>query len=390
MSECHRAVALIFPVIAKHRETFIAGCVWHNIAPELAYFAKYLYAVSPRELIASAQFVNVQSEMYITLKALATAGDVPASVLKGPWFGSKADETRLGSMMTTLRGALEKLEVVRTVDVSNENLRVIYESAGSGSGGDGDDTGSAPTNGHEANEAVGGATATAPIPVAQQVQVMMQLVPASEPSPVLASLRSGFSIQQAVEAMLSSNMYELAKATHSHDDWPSVTGWDLFDVFGPDTTVVPEMEARICELCSQLVAGPNVPITVEAVTSLHRALNLADDVDVGVYRREPVVGSFMFYRFYRSFLPADEIQEGMDILCESLNAPEMHELHPFVQAHYAFSTLVYFIHPFEDGNGRIARLIGNIILKRNGYPWAIDHTDKILTMNSLLQKIAFK
>lgn len=96
----------------------------------------------------------------------------------------------------------------------------------------------------------------------------------------------------------------------------------------------------------------------------------------------------MFYRFYRCFLPPAEIPAGMAHLAAVISSPAFARgLHPVIQAFYVFSTLVYFIHPFEDGNGRVARLLGNILLRRHGFPWVIHANDKILSITSLMSKI---
>ena len=42
-------------------------------------------------------------------------------------------------------------------------------------------------------------------------------------------------------------------------------------------------------------------------------------------------------------------------------------LHPFLQASLVHFKLVT-IHPFEDGNGRISRLLMNFVLARHKYP----------------------
>jgi Fic family protein len=56
----------------------------------------------------------------------------------------------------------------------------------------------------------------------------------------------------------------------------------------------------------------------------------------------------------------------MDALFNCLRAEE----HPGVRAvlgHYIF----VFIHPFPDGNGRIARFLMNAMLASGGYPWTV-------------------
>jgi Fic family protein len=52
-------------------------------------------------------------------------------------------------------------------------------------------------------------------------------------------------------------------------------------------------------------------------------------------------------------------------------------LHPVERAAHAHFWLVD-IHPFVGGNGRVARLLMNLLLLRNGYPIAIlRHEDRL-------------
>jgi len=67
--------------------------------------------------------------------------------------------------------------------------------------------------------------------------------------------------------------------------------------------------------------------------------------------------------------PASKINVMIAELLQTLNQnPE--ELRPIELAAFFHHKLVY-IHPFLDGNGRTARLLMNIILMRNGYPFTI-------------------
>ena len=70
------------------------------------------------------------------------------------------------------------------------------------------------------------------------------------------------------------------------------------------------------------------------------------------------------------FTPPDETAEAMRVLLASVRDREDRGTHPVAVAaefHVRFAT----IHPFYDGNGRLARLLTNLILRRRGYPEAI-------------------
>jgi Fic family protein len=55
---------------------------------------------------------------------------------------------------------------------------------------------------------------------------------------------------------------------------------------------------------------------------------------------------------------------------EWLNSPDAAKLHPVEYATEAHSRVVS-IHSFRDGNGRVGRLLMNLLLLRSGYPIAV-------------------
>ncbi|PSB15022.1 Fic family protein [Phormidesmis priestleyi ULC007] len=65
--------------------------------------------------------------------------------------------------------------------------------------------------------------------------------------------------------------------------------------------------------------------------------------------------------------PHYQVQALMISFVQWLNSQEALSLHPIVYASEAHLRLVT-IHPFQDGNGRLARLLMNLLLIRSGFP----------------------
>lgn len=67
-----------------------------------------------------------------------------------------------------------------------------------------------------------------------------------------------------------------------------------------------------------------------------------------------------------------KVPEEMERLCRFITETE---IQPIIKASLAHYNLVR-IHPFDDGNGRGARLLMNLILMQKGYPPAIIKNEK--------------
>ena len=75
------------------------------------------------------------------------------------------------------------------------------------------------------------------------------------------------------------------------------------------------------------------------------------------------------------FTPPEQVKPAMSDLIDWCRAQEAAGEHPVIIAatvHYRFVR----IHPFDDGNGRMARLLMNLILIRHGYAVAIVRIDQ--------------
>lgn len=71
------------------------------------------------------------------------------------------------------------------------------------------------------------------------------------------------------------------------------------------------------------------------------------------------------------YCPPEHVESEMDRLISIYNESVLKEIHPLIVStwfHHAFTT----IHPFQDGNGRVARLLASLILIKNGlFPFTV-------------------
>lgn len=110
----------------------------------------------------------------------------------------------------------------------------------------------------------------------------------------------------------------------------------------------------------------NKDITENNIVKLHRLFfSKIDDENAGVYRRSRVFISGSHYP-----LPGPENVPGLMKGCIQNIAANRNSEHPVIAAAKAHLEFV-FIHPFIDGNGRIARLLMNLLLLQEGYTIAL-------------------
>ncbi len=122
----------------------------------------------------------------------------------------------------------------------------------------------------------------------------------------------------------------------------------------------------------------NKDVTEKDILAIHGLiLKGIDDANAGRYRNVSVriSGSAVI-------MPnSQKVPDLMDsFMCWLLSKPQMHPVQFVAEAHYRLVT----IHPFVDGNGRVARLLMNLLLIREGYPPAIIRKqDRLAYINSL-------
>lgn len=114
------------------------------------------------------------------------------------------------------------------------------------------------------------------------------------------------------------------------------------------------------------LAQSKTPIQEDDILNVHKLLMRGiDDQNAGKYRTGQVrIAGATFMP-----PPPSKIQRMINELLQSLSQnPD--ELTPIELAAF-FHHKIAYIHPFLDGNGRTARLLMNIILLRNGYPFTV-------------------
>ena len=97
-------------------------------------------------------------------------------------------------------------------------------------------------------------------------------------------------------------------------------------------------------------------------------------IEAGIIERRDLVGYRRQMVFLRGSLHSpphfDSLRDGMEALCECL-AEESDAFVRAVLGHWLFG----YIHPYIDGNGRMARFAMNLMLASGGYPWTVIRVD---------------
>ncbi|RLO09178.1 hypothetical protein DYB28_002826 [Aphanomyces astaci] len=102
--------------------------------------------------------------------------------------------------------------------------------------------------------------------------------------------------------------------------------------------------SRVLAVLNAILDDTSAMLTFDQVTALHEAIfEQGHDGDAAV--------GYASERIYRVFLPSVEIELALRQYVTTLNDPTALP-HPLVRAYYAFAALVFYIHPFYDGNGR--------------------------------------
>ena len=115
----------------------------------------------------------------------------------------------------------------------------------------------------------------------------------------------------------------------------------------------------------RLLADEEAPIGEREIREIHSLVMRGQaSGEIGAYRTLDVMAAGTGFR-YPSWL---SVPERMAAFAQTLAAgPGEHPVIHASRAHLGFVT----IHPFRDGNGRVGRLLMNLLLLRAGYPIAV-------------------
>lgn len=113
------------------------------------------------------------------------------------------------------------------------------------------------------------------------------------------------------------------------------------------------------ELADLIAESKTRPVTESDLRSMHKMI-LGEASGAGKYKSyiNSISGS------EHQPPPPTDVPSHMQGLTAWLSRPDVH---PLLQATVAHAWLTH-IHPFDDGNGRMARLVTNLVLARTGYP----------------------
>ncbi len=122
---------------------------------------------------------------------------------------------------------------------------------------------------------------------------------------------------------------------------------------------------------------PRLPIlSVEFLLELHQRMFSKSRTEIaGQFKKKPVIIADDEKRHYDvTTLPPAKAEEFLTALCERINgafhSADRYAGHSKLIATAEFLVDFLAIHPFQDGNGRLARLLSTYLLERFGYHFA--------------------
>lgn len=116
------------------------------------------------------------------------------------------------------------------------------------------------------------------------------------------------------------------------------------------------------------IVQKKTPVTEELIQKIHGLiLREIDDAHAGIYRVTQVYISGSRHTPPEPHSVPYSMAEFISKLNGRLQKADEHPVLVAADAHYEIAK----IHPFIDGNGRLARLLMNLILMQNGYPPAV-------------------
>lgn len=125
----------------------------------------------------------------------------------------------------------------------------------------------------------------------------------------------------------------------------------------------------------------NAKLSEAIIRNIHYLiLKSIDDKSAGVYRNTNVRISGSKHRPPEHILVTEKMKELVQWYEDNKSA--MHPIELAARFHHQF----VYIHPFNDGNGRTARLLMNLILMQSGYPLTIIRMEDRLDYMEALEK----
>ena len=115
-------------------------------------------------------------------------------------------------------------------------------------------------------------------------------------------------------------------------------------------------------------------LTLDFIKNIHLATQLGLDPDAGKYKTSENCITDDAGHVMDNTTPVEFVEKRMGSLINWYNENKK-KLHPFVLATIIHNQFVY-IHPFNDGNGRVARLLFNFVLIKNGFFPIIFYNDE--------------